>query len=312
VTDAPRVAAHYALAGPSEGYADAADVHAFRVERRQWARVASGRRSLSVGRVRVTARVTEESEEADVAVLDAGDGRVSGRVRTGPGADALALVRTALLGAFFASGNPAAWARELERQFGGRACTVADVFVDERRRLAAWLAERALEDATGASLEATTRELLTELRNVEGPVPPDLADLARRFLARAARAELAALASGGAVASSTHRLREALAEAHSLGITLGLDPEEVSRALGAALRLVLTSLDRRVTAPAVADALAVVAIGHALDVPADLWAVQNAAARLWRRCSRDDRQTLDHLMSGLGFAPGALSAPPPP
>jgi hypothetical protein len=311
VTDAPRVAAHYALAGLSEGYAGAADVHAFRVERRQWARAARGGASLTVGRVRVTSRVTEESDEADVAVLDVGDGRIGGRVRWGSGADALAPVRAALLRAILASGDRAACERELERQFGGRACALADVFVDERRRLAARLAERAVEEAAGASIETAGRELLSELRHLEGPVPLDLADVARRLLARAARAELGALARGGGVTGPARRLREVFAEARSLGIPLGVGLEEISRALGAALRLVLTSLGDRVTAEAVADALELVALGHALDAPLDLWAAQNTAAGLWRRSSRADRQTLEPLMSGLGFAPGALAGPPP-
>ena len=60
VTDLARVAAHYAIAGPSEGYGDPADVHAFRVERLRWARVAAGEASLAIGRVRVTARLTTE------------------------------------------------------------------------------------------------------------------------------------------------------------------------------------------------------------------------------------------------------------
>src|SRR5262249_39496070 len=74
VTALARVAAHYAIAGPSEAYGDQADVHAFRVERLRWARAASGAGSLAVGRVRVTAQVTSESEEIDVAVVHAGDG----------------------------------------------------------------------------------------------------------------------------------------------------------------------------------------------------------------------------------------------
>jgi uncharacterized protein DUF3536 len=307
VADLPRVAAHYGIAGPTEGYRDPADIHAFRVERRQWARVAVGDASLSIGRVRVTARVTEESEEADLAVLDAGDGEIHARVRTGREADALAAVREALL-AIVPLRSRAEWTRELERHFGGRAYTTADVFLDERRRLVARLAERALGGA-GAPLEPAGRQLLAELRGVEGPTPSDLADVARRLLARAARDELAKLAAGGPVAGSTQRLREVLAEARSLAISLGLGAEDVTRAIGAALGRALETLSPHVTAEAIADALALLAIGQALDAEVDLWEAQNAAARLWRQGSREDRQTLAPLMSALGFAPGALAPP---
>jgi alpha-amylase/alpha-mannosidase (GH57 family) len=309
VTDLPRVAAHYAIAGPTEGYGDRADIHAFRVERRQWARVAVGEASLSIGRVRVTARVTEESEEADVAVLDAGDGQIHARVRTGREADALAAAREALL-ALVPLRGLAEWTRELERHFGGRAYTTADVFLAERRRLVSRLAERALGGA-GAPLEPAGRQLLAELRGVEGPIPSDLADVARRLLARAARDEIAKLAEGGPVAGSTQRLREILAEARSLAISLGLGAGDVTRAIGAALGRALETLSGHVTAVATADALTLLAIGPALDAQVDLWEAQNAAARLWRRGSREDRQTLAPLMSALGFAPGALAPPRP-
>jgi alpha-amylase/alpha-mannosidase (GH57 family) len=308
VTDLARVAAHYAIAGPTEGYGDPAEIHAFRVERRQWARVVVDDASLSIGRVRVTARVTEESEEADVAVLDDGDGQIHARVRTGIEADALAGTREALLG-LVPLRERAEWTRELEQHFGGRAYTTADVFLDERRRLVAGLAERVLDGSAGAPVETASRQLLGELRRVEGPIPPGLADVARRLLLRAARDELAKLADGGPVAESTQRVREVLAEARSLAISLGLRTEDVARAIGSALGCALETLRAQVTSAATADALALLAIGHALDVQVDLWEAQNAAARLWRQGSREDRQTLAPLMSALGFAPGALAGP---
>ena len=240
-TDLARVAAHYAIAGPTEGYGDPAEIHAFRVERRQWARVAVDDASLSIGRVRVTARVTEESEEVDVTVLDDGDGQIHARVRTRIEADALAAAREALLGLVPLRGR-AEWTRELEQHFGGRAYTTADVFLDERRRLVAGLAERVLDGSAGAPVETASRQLLGELRRVEGPIPPGLADVARRLLARAARDELARLAEGGPVAESTRRLREVLAEARSLAISLGLRTEDVTRAIGSALGCALETL----------------------------------------------------------------------
>ena len=307
-TDLARVAAHYAMAGPTEGYGDPAEIHAFRVERRQWARVAVDDASLSIGRVRVTARVTEESEEADVAVLDDGDGQIHARVRTGFEADALAAAQEALLGIVPLRG-PVEWTRELEQHFGGRAYTTADVFLDERRRLVAGLAERVVDGSAGAPVERVSRQLLGELRRVEGPIPPGLADVARRLLARAARDELAKLAEGGPVAESTQRLREVLAEARSLAISLGLRTEEVTRAMGSALGCVLETLRADVTSAATADALTLLAIGHALDAQVDLWDGPERRGRPVAQGSRGDRQTLAPLMSALGFAPGALAGP---
>ena len=65
------------------------------------------------------------------------------------------------------------------------------------------------------------------------------------------------------------------------------------------------------TTSATADALGLLALRHALDAPLDLWAAENAVARLWRQGSPEDRATLAPLMSALGFAPGALAASRP-
>jgi hypothetical protein len=310
VTDLARVAAHYAIAGPSEGYGDPADVHAFRVERLRWARVAVGEASLAVGRVRVTARLTTEHEEADVAVLHARDGQVHCRVRTGSDGEALAPARGALFREL-PGREPVEWLRTLDRHFGGRSYGADDVFPDERRRLLARLAELALATPEGARgwVDAGSRRLLEELRLVEGPIPPALASVTQRLLARAAREELAVLAAGGPVTAAAHRLRELVAETRSLGIPLGLAAEQVVPAIQSALGRALEALRAATTTTVVTDGLALLALGTALGAPPDLWAAQNVVAGLWRGASPGDREVLAPLMSALGFAPGALGAP---
>jgi hypothetical protein len=310
VTDLPRVVAHYAIAGPSERYGDPADVHAFRIERLAWAQGAAGEASFAVGRVRVTARLTTEQDEADVAVLHAGDGEVQCRVRAGSDPAALASAREALFREFVGHG-PAGWPGALERHFGGRGYTTDDVFPDERRRLLTRLAERALGSPEGGRdrVGGVARRLLREVRSVGGPVPPELAGTARRLLARVASEELAALAAGGAVTEGIERLRELVSETRSLGIALGLDPEPVARSLGSALGRVLAALEAGPTVPAVADVLALVGLGTDLSAPPDVWAAQNALARLWRAGAERDRETLAPLMTALGFAPGAPALP---
>ena len=310
VADLARVAAHYAIAGPSEGYGDPADVHAFRVERVRWARLALGEASLAVGRVRVTARLTTECEEADVAVLHARDGHVQCRVRTGSDGETLAFDRDALLRAFSGRG-PGVLPGALDRHFGGRAYGADDVFPDERRRLLARLSERALSAPEGAGewIDAGSRRLLAELRLVEGPIPPSLASVARRLLARAAEEELAGLAAGGPVTPAAQRLRELVAETRSLGISLGLAAEQVVPPIQSALGRVLEALRAATTATAVTDGLALLALGAVLEAPPDLWEAQNVVAGLWREGSPGDREVLAPLMSALGFAPGALAVP---
>ena len=310
VTDLARVAAHYAIAGPSEGYGDPADVHAFRIERLRWARVASGAASVAVGRVRVTARPTTECEDADVAVLHAADGEVHCRVRTGSSPEALATDRDALFRAFAGHGA-AGWPDALERCFGGRTYTEGDVFPDERRRLLARRAERVLATPPGggAGVETPTRRLLDELQFLEGSAP-GLADVGRRLRARAASDALAALAAGGPVTETVNRIRVLDAEARSRGTTLELDPGEASGAIQSALERLLGTLEIGSPATTVSDALLLLGLGSELGVRPDLWQAQNVAAPLWGQASAGDREALGPLMTALGFAPGAPAAPP--
>jgi hypothetical protein len=311
VTDLARVAAHYAIAGPSEGYGDPADVHAFRIERLGWAGVAAREASLEVGRVRVTAHPTTEREEADVAVLHSRDGEVHCRVRTGSAPNALATTRDALFRAF-AGPEPVSWPHALERCFGGRSYTTADVFPDERRRLLTRLAERVLDAREGArdSVDGTTRRLLDELRPGAGPMPPALTGVACRLLARAGSEALAALEAGGPVRAAADRIRALDAEARSRGMSLGLGTEQVSRVIQSTLGRVLLAFGSGPTTATVSDALCLLSLGTELETTPDLWAAQNVVARLWREGSTSDREALAPLMSALGFAPAALAVSP--
>jgi alpha-amylase/alpha-mannosidase (GH57 family) len=311
LTNLARVAAHYAIAGPSEGYGNPADVHAFRVERLRWSRVVSSEASLTVGRVRVTANPTAEREEADVAVLHGGDGQVHCRVRTEVDADALAAARDALF-RDFAGPGPVSWPHALERSFGGRPFTTVDVFPDERRRLLALHAERALgtpEDGQ-VGIDAAVPRLLEELRPREGPLPPALAGVTRRLLARAAGQALGTLDAGGPVADTVDRIRVLDAEARSRGLDLGLDAAQVGRVIQSTLGRVLRLFRAGEPTALVRDALALLGLATELGATPDLWAAQNAAARLWREGSTGDREGLAPLMSALGFAPGVLAPPP--
>jgi alpha-amylase/alpha-mannosidase (GH57 family) len=308
VTDLARVAAHYAMAGPSEGYGDPAEVHAFRVERLRWARVATPEGSLAVGRARVTSRLTAEEIQADVAVLHGRDGQLQCRVRTDGAPDALAADRDALLRAFPGRGR-AGMPQALDGRFAGRSYGIDDVFPDERRRLIARLAEEALGTSEGPAERADgERLLLAELRLGAGPLPPDLAGTIHRLVVRAVRSELAALAAGGAVTETAHRVRELVAELGSRGLTLGLGPAEVAPSLEAALARALDALRSAATAPRVADALTLLSLGATLSATPDLWAAQNAAARLWGESAAEARDLLAPLMAALGFAPGTSAA----
>ena len=308
VVDLPRVAAHYALAGPSERYGDPVEVHAYRVERREWATISAAEAWLAVGRVRVTSSVTGETTEADVAASDAAPGDLHCRVRMSRGPAALATARTALFRAFLGEG-PSGVSTAFDRHFeSGRPYGTEAVFCDERRRLlarvrAARLAPEALRSNGGHSADT----LLAALR-AESPVPDALLEEAGPLVARATRAELAALAADGAVGPRVDRIRTLAVTARSLGMPVS--PDGMAPPIESALRNALARLRMEVTTAAVADALAVLALGEALGAAPDLWTAQTEMARLWREATSRDRPTLAPLMAALGFAPAALAAAP--
>jgi alpha-amylase/alpha-mannosidase (GH57 family) len=307
IIDLPRVAAHYALAAPSERYGDPAEVQAYRIDRREWNRVSAAGASLALGRVRVTARVTGEAAEVDVAVSHPARGDVHCRVRAGRGPAALGSARPALFRAILAEG-PSGVPAALDRHFEGRSYGIEAVFADERRRLLARLGEdrfshEVIEPDGGGFAE----DPLAALR-AESPVPHSLLRDAARLVTRSARAELAALAADGAVGPRVDRIRTLAASARSLGIEVPHDGigAPIESALGKALARLQAG---GVTAAAVDDALGLLALGEAFRVTLGLWTAQTEAARLWREATARDRGMLAPLMAALGFAPDALAAP---
>jgi hypothetical protein len=308
IIDLPRVAAHYALAGPSEGYGDPAEVHAYRVERRQWGSVATAGATLALGRVRVTARVTGETQEADVAVVHTTTGETHCRVRTGADPESLGSARAALFSAFVGAGASGA-SRTLDRCFEGRSYGTEAVFLDERRRLLARLTEDGLPALAGdPDRRGHVDRLLAALR-AESPVPPLSLAAAAPFLAGAIRDELTALGTDGAAGPRVDRIQALAAAARSLRIELGLPPEAAASRIESALSSALAKLSERVTPMAVGDTLALLALRDVLPAAPDLWAAQTEAMRLWRGATAHDRTVLAPLMTALGFAATALAIP---
>jgi hypothetical protein len=293
------------MAGPSERYGDSTNVHAFRIERLHWASMAAGPASLAVGRVRVTAGLTTEDQEADVAVLHGEDGMVACRVRTAAETDEPAKARSTLFREV-ARAAPATWLEALSRHFGGRGYGVDDVFPDERRRLLIHFAGRALATPSKA---ATGVDFLETLHASGGSIPSTLEGVASQGLRGAARESLDALVTGGRVTTTIAALRDLVARAGRLGVPLGLDPGEAASRLESALDRVLGALRAGPTLALVTDGLDLLSLRLALGAQPDLWAVQNAAAHLWRAGSPADRDVLALLMRALGFAPAVFAAP---
>ena len=179
----------------------------------------------------------------------------------------------------------------------------ADVFHDERRRLVGRLAERVLDGSAGAPVETASPAAS------RGASPWRRAHSTRSRRAwpggssrRAARDELA---TARRMAARWRNRRSGSARSSRRPArwpSLSGSPRTTSRAIGSALGCALEMLraeghgvGRRRRRRAARRS----ATRSTLQV--DLWAAQNAAARLWRQGSREDRQTLAPLMSALGI-----------
>jgi hypothetical protein len=228
-------------------------------------------------------------------------------VRPGRDPAALATARTALFRAFRGEG-PSGIPLALERLFEGRAYGIEAAFLDERRRLLARLGGARLSpEVPGPGEGGGVDGLLAALR-AESPAQPALLQGAAALVERATRAELVALAADGAVGPRVDRIRALAATARSLGIPV--PPDGMAAPIECALRKALARLRVDLTAEAVDDAMALLALGETLRASPGLWAAQTQAAGLWREAAPRDRGVLVPLMAALGFAPAVLAVPP--
>jgi hypothetical protein len=308
VVDLRRVIAHYAVTSPYELYGDAARVYAYTVERLAWQRESFKETSLMLGRVRVTADVMGETEEATVAVLHFGghDFHCAVRSEVDPaGFDRLAteLFRR------FGRHSLAEVVRALDEQVDARSYGIRDVFLEERRRLLTHVTEgvrQGLEE-TYRRVYAENRRLMEYLREVDAPQPEALAVAARYVLQRAIERELSALDGDDAILACAVRVGGLLAQARALGIEPRIERDPTAAHLERALLRCVERIRAGVAGASLEEALAVLQLGRQLGVTPSLWAAQNRFFELWngRRSASAGGALLAPLALALGFAPDA-------
>src|SRR5262249_40359798 len=197
--------------------------------------------------------------------------------------------------------------RELDSRFDGRSYEVPDLFLEERRRLLTRLTEDVLLrfEETYRRLYEENRRLMRYLRDADVPAPDALALAARYVLERRVEREVALLADETDPEPAAARIGELLAEAHSLGIVLAVDPRRTARHLEAALLAAIARLEAGLDSVATARALTVLDLGTDLGAGGpDLWTAQNRLFRLGRALSATE--------GGAPLAPLALPLRPPP
>jgi len=132
--DVKRLVAHYAIAALFEDPGEERRIFAFRVTRLDAKRAAAGGTTLMIGRVRALSEITGEVEEACYAVLHLGGEDFHCSVGSLPGAASYEAAKTDLL-ARYLTGSPSEAVGAMDHHFAGRAFSLKDAFLDERRRI---------------------------------------------------------------------------------------------------------------------------------------------------------------------------------
>ena len=173
LVDGPRLMAHYAIDSLFETVPAAARAYAYEILNQDRVTERSGSAGFTLGRARITALRTEDTQEYMYAALHMGGHDLhcaAARVETGYNE-----IRKDLAHAF-RSEPLGEVVRLIDRAFGGRAFTLNDVFLEERRRILGRVTAQIIADCTAEyeAIVARNRRLLDFLARGHVPVPPEL------------------------------------------------------------------------------------------------------------------------------------------
>jgi alpha-amylase/alpha-mannosidase (GH57 family) len=294
--DLRRVVAHYAISGVFEEPPADAPVYAWRVARLDEARDAADGAALRIARVRASSEVTGELWEAVYALVHYGGHDFACGIR--PWGDAAAYeAMKADLRRRFALLSVTDMVRGLDEHFPGEPLSLAQLFLEERRRVLASVIRVVLEkhEETYRRVWDETRKLAHYLRQADAPIPDALALVARHVLGQQACAELERMDTVPAIPARVNEIAE---EARALG--LGLDLMPARFAMHAAVRRALDAVSTEPAAARVAEATALIEDAKRLELRYGTWATQNQFFEIWRR-HPGAGATLRPLAEALGF-----------
>jgi len=298
VVDLRRVVAHYAITDLFEDHPDDVAVYAYQVQRLDQAREAYGGTALRIAHVRVSSRLTGETREAMYAVLHFGGHDFACGIRSYDDHAVYDRMKADLL-ARYSRYTLADMVRGVDEHFPGMGFSLTDLFLEERRRVLALIIRGVLDrhEETYRRIWDDNRQLMRYLHAADAPIPDALGLVARHVLEQ----DIAdAMARIGDVEPLPERVRELLAEAKTLGLTLDLAPAKppTKRAVVRALQAV----DEEPSATRVARAAGLVTAARGLGLHFGLWDAQNRFFAIWR-ARPEARAVLAPLATALGFRP---------
>src|SRR6185436_15454358 len=294
------VAAHYAIAGLVEDFPRRARIFCHEVQTGSRRREDQGTAALSIARVQVRSLITQEELDLTSCVLhfSGADCRCGLRPwspdRFNPAADRLCEAFNRL--------SLAQVVREIDREFPGREYTLRDLFLDERREVAARLLRETMARYESDYLQIydANRRLIDFLREIDSPVPRPLQVAADVAVTHEAVEAARRMAAGKLDPGMAQGELEALAQvARRLGARIDL--AAVRGPYVAAVRGLFEKAlaGRREAALQAADLLY---LAVRLGLHLDLWTMQNT---LWTTVRAGawphDSEALGRLAQALWF-----------
>jgi hypothetical protein len=175
VVDLLGVAAHYAISSMFEAYADQNSIYSYNVDVLSHHEEMAGRARMAVGRVKVTSRVTCQSEDVTFGALHFGDHNITAGVRPYQGDENYCTTQVAVTDAFSRADVPAA-VLALHEHFPGHMYSLKSLFRDEQRKVLDEIMTSVLADAAMAygHLYELHAPLMRFLTDIHMPLPPIL------------------------------------------------------------------------------------------------------------------------------------------
>ncbi|HEY0783623.1 MAG TPA: DUF3536 domain-containing protein [Thermoanaerobaculia bacterium] len=275
--DLRQVAAHYALSSLFEEYPREAEIHCYSVVREHAFGFRDGRRRLTVGKIRITSRITGRSLELLYGAVHRGDPQLAAGVKAADEAAPGEYERlVAALGAV-TDGDFERAEGLLRSAFGALTSTLSSLFRDEQRRILSLVLATSLREAEDELRELFRHHapLMRSLHRAGAPLPRAFRATAEFVLNGDLRRALAD------PEADPEELRRKLDETAAVGVELD------AYGLGYELERTTLHLLERLRAEPLAPGLvqrtaALVALARTAPFPVDLWRAQDLCYEMSR------------------------------
>jgi alpha-amylase/alpha-mannosidase (GH57 family) len=297
--DFGRVVAHYAMSGLFEDHAERQRIYAFTVTRLSQDADSNATTALRVGRIHVRSDITGETDDLAYAVLHHGGYDFHCGARRFNSDRAYEDARAELLEGY-TRGSVSDVVRALDRHFPEGTYTFRHLFLDDRRRLLARIAESAIKrhETAYRRIWEESRRLVHYLRESGAPAPDALTLVGRHVLTGQVTGEIAESVRTGEVSPRIFDLKQ---EADVLG--LPLDLTAAAPLMRQAIATSMEALAARPTPERVRAAVSLIDCAQRLDLHSELAETQSRFFEIWH-AHPTARPTLGPLGDRLGFRLG--------